>query len=634
MILAGAGSAGSQELPEPYEAWYLHPVYTLGSRGSVPVNTNPWPLEQAFSQEEWPSVRLGGTLPGERYQNFFDPSGMSGKAVSIEMLLLDHVNKPVGCLLSARNAAEQPVWQLGYWDGKIFAGAVTQKDTGALGKKAPQGSLGKKAPRSALVQLEPGDEGWWKEHWLHLVFVVSGERLSIYVNGELRSQETIAPSPDPGSLKYELAAYLREEPYMELSNLLKVVRVFDKELSPAEITALRDDTRQMTNRGIFYPGKFHFVVAPYLHFPSGERMSLSWETSEPSRAVICYGKSLPLEHRQETDEKATILKMQIDGLEPGQKYFYQVEAVNDQGEKISTPLYSFSAAPPADPTLTDPAGPAGDEITFAVSADPEARPHIAGRIGKLIWGERPQFWLIPGDLTDGGSRDRKFEWTQEYFTGVGPFAAFIPVMALPGNGDDDLYWYNRYHQVEGKKGYNHFRYGNADFFLLNSNDEAGLAPGGEQYRWVQALLAESTARWKFVSFHHAPWSSDEDDYGDTWRESTTWGDTALRQIIPLLEKYRVDMVFYGHLHCYERSKPLLGEKIDRENGIVYVMCGGAGGNLEDFAPNRPWFAEKLYRGHHYVMIRLSDEQLQLSMYGLEGQLLDVYKKEKNKPYGK
>src|SRR3546814_19953898 len=94
------------------------------------------------------------------------------------------------------------------------------------------------------------------------------------------------------------------------------------------------------------------------------------------------------------------------------------------------------------------------------------------------------------------------------------------------------------------------------------------------------------------------------------------------------------MVFYGHLHCYERSKPLLGDKIDRDNGIVYVMCGGAGGNLEDFAPDRSWFAAKLYRGHHYVMIRLTDEQLQLNMYGLDGQLLDNYQLINNESHGK
>src|SRR3546814_5190772 len=104
LVLSGTSSASSRsitqlpklpELPKPFKTWYLHPVYTLGSRGSVPVNTSLWPLEHTFLQEEWPAVRLDGLLPGERYQDFFDPSGMSGNAVSIEMLLIDHVNQPV-----------------------------------------------------------------------------------------------------------------------------------------------------------------------------------------------------------------------------------------------------------------------------------------------------------------------------------------------------------------------------------------------------------------------------------------------------------------------------------------------------------------------------------------------------------
>src|SRR3546814_746083 len=148
-------------------------------------------------------------------------------------------------------------------------------------------------------------------------------------------------------------------------------------------------------------------------------MAISWETSESSYARVHYGKSLPLEHQLETESETSIHKIRINDLKPGQKYFYQVEAVDDQGDTISTPVYSFTTAP-----SWDSGSSSGNEITFAVSADPEARPHIAARIGQLIWGERPQFWMIPGDLTDGGTRDRKFEWTQEYFAGVGPFAAF------------------------------------------------------------------------------------------------------------------------------------------------------------------------------------------------------------------
>src|SRR3546814_3719598 len=66
LVLSGTSSASSRsitqlpklpELPKPFKTWYLHPVYTLGSRGSVPVNTSLWPLEHTFLQEEWPAVR-------------------------------------------------------------------------------------------------------------------------------------------------------------------------------------------------------------------------------------------------------------------------------------------------------------------------------------------------------------------------------------------------------------------------------------------------------------------------------------------------------------------------------------------------------------------------------------------------
>src|SRR3546814_20083125 len=74
---------------------------------------------------------------------------MSGNAVSIEMLLIDHVNQPVGYMLSARNTTKQPVWQLGYWDGNVFA----------YGSDTP----GLKEESVALMDLDPGEKGWRSE---------------------------------------------------------------------------------------------------------------------------------------------------------------------------------------------------------------------------------------------------------------------------------------------------------------------------------------------------------------------------------------------------------------------------------------------------------------------------------------
>src|SRR3546814_12982047 len=113
------------------------------------------------------------------------------------MLLIDHVNQPVGYMLSARNTTKQPVWQLGYWDGNVFASG---SDTPGL-----------KEESVALMDLDPGEKGWWKEHWLHLVFVISDGTISCYINGESRSREDMQPVSNSGILHYRLAASREDE---------------------------------------------------------------------------------------------------------------------------------------------------------------------------------------------------------------------------------------------------------------------------------------------------------------------------------------------------------------------------------------------------------------------------------------
>jgi hypothetical protein len=146
---------------------------------------------------------------------------------------------------------------------------------------------------------------------------------------------------------------------------------------------------------------------------------------------------------------------------------------------------------------------------------------------------------------------------------------------------------------------------------------------------LSELPSKSTAEWKFVTFHHAPYSSDEDDYGNTWEGSSDNGDLRIRKITPLFDKHNVDMVFYGHLHCYERSFPLKANKID-DDGTIYILAGGAGGNLENFAPVKTWFNQKTYRGHHYVKIDINGDQLEYFMYDVDGNLLDNFTLNKRK----
>jgi 3',5'-cyclic AMP phosphodiesterase CpdA len=161
--------------------------------------------------------------------------------------------------------------------------------------------------------------------------------------------------------------------------------------------------------------------------------------------------------------------------------------------------------------------------------------------------------------------------------------------------------------------------------MLNSNLKRELQVGGSQYNWLSEELKNSTVKWKFVVLHHAPYSADEDDYGNTWEKKGNMGDAELRDLVKLLENEGVDMVFYGHLHTYLRTYPIQDNQVSANKGTVYIQAGGTGGNLEDNAPTRAWFSAKTYRGHHYCTVQVIGEELELRTYNLQGSLIDFIK---------
>jgi outer membrane protein assembly factor BamA len=90
---------------------------------------------------------------------------------------------------------------------------------------------------------------------------------------------------------------------------------------------------------------------------------------------------------------------------------------------------------------------------FGVVSDTEARPQINEKIGSLLWDERVDFTIHLGDLTDGGQKKQKWQWSQEFFPGSSALYSRIPNLPVPGNGEGDLYWFNYYHPQSEEKGY-------------------------------------------------------------------------------------------------------------------------------------------------------------------------------------
>jgi hypothetical protein len=213
--------------------------------------------------------------------------------------------------------------------------------------------------------------------------------------------------------------------------------------------------------------------------------------------------------------------------------------------------------------------------------------------------DRPYSFLVFGDSGTGGTkqlllRDRMLATPADFIVHTGdmvydsgaaadfdpevfaPYAQLLRRIVLwPSLGNHDVrtargapwraaFWTPANNPADNE-GYYSFDQGNAHFVVLDSN--ASIAPGSTQYTFLDADLAATTQPWKFVAFHHTIYSNGE--HG---------GDLDLRgDLVPVFDRYGVDVVFMGHDHTYERTLPLRGNRIvEPGGGTVYVTTGGGG----------------------------------------------------------
>lgn len=602
--LAIAGQAAAHPGHDVIAEWSLVPEYTLPAQarnviGAMPEQ--PTPKIQALAFENEPML-LFGERPTERRRSIVAPELLVGGTFTAELWILDHVNQPAGVLATLREAEGRgdPVWALAYHNDTLHL------DVKRKGFADSSITVTDKLPR-------------FKNYWRHVVATHDGRAIRLYVNGRLAGELKVGAldiADDGPALDLELAAYMQNEPYMDLENMLKFARISHAPAGEAEVASRFEVMRDCVTRGLLHPSMFHFNAGPYLHMATPTTINLTWETSSPATATISYYKPGWEPRTVTIAQPGEMQELTLEGLEPGQNYMYRVTAAAADGQTLDSGLLTFKTAElPGE----------NQPIRFAVLGDTEARPHINDRIAKLAWNERPDFALCVGDLTDGGQQDRKFEWNHEYFLGLNQLTSRVPMYPVPGNGESDLHWYSRYHKLPSEdagEGYYTFTYGDIQFFMLDSNRSDQFGPGGTQYAWLERELQRSTATWKIACHHHPTFTSDEDDYGNTFQgEPSPLGDANVQKIITLYETYGVDLVFFGHLHTYERSLPIKQGKPQAE-GVTYIQCGGAGGNLEDFAPTPSWFSGKTHRGHHFVMVEQWAGSLDLRMVAADGAILD------------
>jgi predicted phosphodiesterase len=505
------------------------------------------------------------------------------------------------------NGDAEAGWILGY-DGKVF--------TFGLASKGADDGNGQITYMQGKTPYEIG-----VLH--HVVGTFDGETMKLYVDGELDA-ESEAQSGDilyPDHAELVLGGYVDRNESFFHNGRLRSVRLFDRAASSGWVRAGFAHGRELRHADpyLWIDPELRWVVQPYLQWATKDGMTIRWETSRPGSSEIRFGRAV--EFSGEGDARVGLLpklksdaslvlhhELRLEGLEPETAYYYQAVTHDDLGRELASTFLSFQTACVGD-----------TPFAFAVISDTQGNPSVNGRIAQLAWAQRPSFVLHPGDLVDTGSV--KSQWVHEFFGSMQPLferVAFFPVL---GNHEQDARLYYEYMSLPDPEYHYTFVYGNAQFFMLDSNRQVG--PGTRQYKWLSGELARSRATWKLVIYHHPAYTSDENDYGDTWSGPSTRGDMRVRALVPLFDKHGVDIVWNGHIHSYERTWPLRDDRARQsQDGTVYMITGGGGGSLETAGPIRPFFQNNVRHGHHYCMVAINGKTLEMKAFDLDDRLFD------------
>lgn len=449
--------------------------------------------------------------------------------------------------------------------------------------------------------------------WYHIAAVYDGKQMQLFINGqrEATSGEQSGPVLYAKAAPMVIGRYRDDDEDFPMQGAIKEVMLCPHAVEAEQIAAHFEADKGLADQPSVIPEGPQFVVEPYLQYVTRTGITIMWETTEPCTGVVEYGTTFPPKFQAKVEKADAMGEVPLKDLEPNTKYFYRVVCKDAQGRELVSKPMTFMTAPGTT-----------DAYSFAVIGDTQRNPVVTGKIAKLMWERRPNFVVHCGDVVDDGAS--KLQWTGDLFKPCNELFGRVAVFPCIGNHEKDHPHYYKYFSLPKPEYYYSYTYGNAEFFVLDTNTKRNLKPDGEQYKWLDKALAASTAKWKVCYHHHPAYCSDDDDYGNTWKGSSTYGDVRVRNFVPLYEKYNVDMVFNGHVHVYERPWPIRDGKVDQKNGVMYVTSGGGGGKLENFAPTPAFFKDQFRSDYHFCYVTVHNGTFNLKAFDQEGRLFDQF----------
>lgn len=370
-----------------------------------------------------------------------------------------------------------------------------------------------------------------------------------------------------------------------------------------------------------------FIKHPYLQNPKVDGMTIMWETDKESTskvyvweayapnipAKVYYSLYLPVNPPREfIGNKDRYHNVDITGLEPEKDYCYQVEAV-EHGQTLLSEISVFRTAPIK-----------GRAFKFVLTAETggAGQAEYIAPIAEQIELTRPDILIALGDVVWDGNN--VLEWNELFFHPYQKILATTPLFHCPGNHEDHtelmdkLFAFPRYYSFEYSDvlfiSLDSTRFAERTFREDKSSEMKAFDTFNEddvQWNFLKNELKHSNSKsiWKVVYFHYPPYAS------------AIFEAEQMRRLCPLLEKYKVDVVFSSHTIHYERSHPIIGGEI-HPTGVRYIVVGGSGAYNEWVRHKTNSVTAKIMAKPHFVQVNVTPYALEIQAIDSNGSLFD------------
>ena len=315
---------------------------------------------------------------------------------------------------------------------------------------------------------------------------------------------------------------------------------------------------------------------------------LLWNTPATNKVVFGEKDTAGTELTAEddiVDGKTSGYCATFANLEPGKTYYY----------KFADDDYVYFNTPKA------------TDFTFVACSDHQLVNESIEAGAKAIVEKNPDFVVSCGDICNNGYSST--EWEKRFFELFVSNIAGLPFAAAPGNHDG----WNLFADVLGQENrYHSFVYGNTRFIMLDV--EAAYTPDTQQYKWLEEILKNDTSTWKIVALHESPYCCVPTHYSNLLVRDN---------LVPLFEKYGVNLVIGGHMHAYDRTKTV--------NGVQYVTLPCLGASPSGGTVNTD---EDFYHKHDlgkmgFALITVSDEAISVKVQTNAGAAIDSFSIDKS-----